>query len=129
MHERQFGSAPSLVSQLNLPAFFTSLGRRIERPFSAKSFGQDFFAIRPGTKCRHRPLFPQTVKEGSMRAFENQRRIPMLSWAVTFLIIAIIAGVLGFGGIAGTSAGIAQILFFIFLVLFIVSLITQAVRR
>lgn len=27
----------------------------------------------------------------------------MLSWAITFLIIAIIAAVLGFGGIAGTS--------------------------
>ena len=26
----------------------------------------------------------------------------MLSWAITFLIIAIIAAVLGFGGIAGT---------------------------
>ena len=27
----------------------------------------------------------------------------MLSWAITFLIIAIIAAVLGFGGIAGTA--------------------------
>ena len=47
----------------------------------------------------------------------------MLGWAVTFLVIALIAGVLGFGGIAGTSAGIAQILFFVFLVLFVISLI------
>ena len=31
----------------------------------------------------------------------------MLGWAVTFLVIALIAGVLGFGGISGTSAGIA----------------------
>ncbi|MEZ5405550.1 MAG: DUF1328 domain-containing protein [Verrucomicrobiia bacterium] len=46
----------------------------------------------------------------------------MLGYAITFLIIAIIAGVLGFGVIAGTVAGIAKILFFIFLVLFIVSL-------
>ena len=35
----------------------------------------------------------------------------MLSWAITFLIIAIIAAVLGFGGIAGTATGIAKILF------------------
>ena len=46
----------------------------------------------------------------------------MLGWAVTFLIIAIIAGVLGFGGIAGTSAGIAQILF-------VVSLLRGAMSR
>ena len=47
----------------------------------------------------------------------------MLRWAVTFLIIAIIAALLGFGGIAGTAIGIAQILFYIFLVLFLVALL------
>ena len=47
----------------------------------------------------------------------------MLSWAITFLIIALIAAVLGFGGIAGTAAGIAKILFGVFLILFIVSLL------
>ena len=41
----------------------------------------------------------------------------MLGWALTFLVIALIAAALGFGGIAGASAGIAQILFYIFLVL------------
>ena len=48
----------------------------------------------------------------------------MLSWAITFLIIALIAAVLGFGVIAGTAAYIAKILFFVFLVLFIISLIS-----
>ncbi len=33
----------------------------------------------------------------------------MLNWAITFLVIAIIAAVLGFGGIAGTAVGIAKI--------------------
>jgi len=47
----------------------------------------------------------------------------MLSYAVTFLIIALIAGVLGFGVIAGTAASIAKVLFFLFLVLFVVSLL------
>ena len=46
----------------------------------------------------------------------------MLSYAITFLIIALIAGVLGFGVIAGTAATIAKVCFLIFLVLFIVSL-------
>ena len=47
----------------------------------------------------------------------------MLSWAVTFLIIALIAGVLGFTAVAGAAMGFAKIVFFIFLVLFIVSMI------
>lgn len=46
----------------------------------------------------------------------------MLNYAITFLIIAIIAGVLGFGVIAGTAAMIARVLFIIFLVLFVASL-------
>ena len=46
----------------------------------------------------------------------------MLNYAITFLIIAIIAGVLGFGVIAGTAAVIARVLFIIFLVLFVASL-------
>ena len=45
----------------------------------------------------------------------------MINWAITFLVIALIAAVLGFGGIAGTAVGFAKILFFVFLVLFIVS--------
>lgn len=47
----------------------------------------------------------------------------MLSWAITFLVIALIAAVLGFGAIAGTAAGIAKVLFFVFLVMFAVALL------
>ena len=52
----------------------------------------------------------------------------MLSWALTFLIIALIAAALGFGGIAGAATGIAKILFFVFLVAFVVLLITGRTR-
>jgi uncharacterized membrane protein YtjA (UPF0391 family) len=45
----------------------------------------------------------------------------MLGWAITFLIIALIAGVLGFGGVMGTAAWIAKILLFVFLILAIAS--------
>ena len=34
----------------------------------------------------------------------------MLSWAVTFLIVALVAAVLGFSGIAGAAVNIAWIL-------------------
>jgi uncharacterized membrane protein YtjA (UPF0391 family) len=52
----------------------------------------------------------------------------MLSWVVTFLIIALIAGVLGFGGVAGASVEIAKAIFFIAVVLFIVSAVVSVVR-
>ncbi|MEO8275217.1 MAG: DUF1328 domain-containing protein [Thermoanaerobaculia bacterium] len=47
----------------------------------------------------------------------------MLSWALTFLLVAIFAAVLGFGLIAGTAAAIAKVLFFVFLIFFLVSLV------
>ncbi|HEY2069751.1 MAG TPA: DUF1328 domain-containing protein [Rhizomicrobium sp.] len=53
----------------------------------------------------------------------------MLGWALTFLLVAIIAGVLGFGGVAFASAEIAKIIFVVFLILFAVSLIAGVVRR
>ncbi len=46
----------------------------------------------------------------------------MLGYAITFLLIALIAGILGFGVIAGTAALIAKICFILFLVLFIATL-------
>ncbi|MET0661207.1 MAG: DUF1328 domain-containing protein [Steroidobacteraceae bacterium] len=52
----------------------------------------------------------------------------MLSWALTFFVVAIIAAVLGFSSIAGAMAGIAKILFFLFLVLTVVALVAGAVR-
>ena len=52
----------------------------------------------------------------------------MLGWAVTFLVIALIAGAFGFGGIASASAGIAQILFFIFLAPFVIAMIVLALK-
>ena len=53
----------------------------------------------------------------------------MLNWALTFLVIALIAAALGFGGIAVEAAWIGKVLFVVFLVLFVVSLLSGAVRR
>lgn len=52
----------------------------------------------------------------------------MLGWALTFLVVALIAGLLGFTSVAGAAMGIAKILFFVFLVLFVVSLVMHLVR-
>ncbi len=52
----------------------------------------------------------------------------MLSWVVTFLIIALIAGVLGFGGLAGASIEIAKTIFFIAVILFLVSAVVGLAR-
>lgn len=52
----------------------------------------------------------------------------MLNWALTFLVIALIAALLGFTSIAGAAIGIAKILFYVFLILFLVSLVSHLFR-
>ena len=59
---------------------------------------------------------------------ETKQRSGHLSWVVTFLIVALIAGVLGFGGIAGASVEIAKAIFFIAVILFLVSAVVGLVR-
>ncbi|WP_024459838.1 DUF1328 domain-containing protein [Marinimicrobium sp. LS-A18] len=44
----------------------------------------------------------------------------MLSWALTFLIIALIAGALGLSGVAGAATNVAWILFVVGLVIAII---------
>ena len=41
----------------------------------------------------------------------------MFGWALTFLIIALIAAALGFGGIAGAAVSIAKLIFVVALLL------------
>ena len=53
----------------------------------------------------------------------------MLGWALTFLIVALIAAILGFGGIAGTAIEIAKIIFFVAIVLFLISAVVGFSRR
>jgi uncharacterized membrane protein YtjA (UPF0391 family) len=55
---------------------------------------------------------------------QTQKGIPMLSWAITFLIIALLAGLFGFGLVTGVAYQAAQICFFVFLVLAVISLLT-----
>lgn len=45
----------------------------------------------------------------------------MLGYAITFVIIALIAGAMGFGLVGGMSFAAAKICFFVFLVLAVLS--------
>jgi uncharacterized membrane protein YtjA (UPF0391 family) len=51
------------------------------------------------------------------------KEVPVLNWAITFFIIAIVAALFGFSGISGGVADLAQMLFVLFLVLFAISLL------
>lgn len=44
----------------------------------------------------------------------------MFSWAILFLIVALVAAVLGFTGLAGTAVNIAWMLVVVGLILFVV---------
>jgi uncharacterized membrane protein YtjA (UPF0391 family) len=52
----------------------------------------------------------------------------MMSWAITFLVIALVAALFGFGGIAGTAIEAAKIVFFVAIVLFVVSALVGVFR-
>jgi len=53
----------------------------------------------------------------------RQEGIKMLGWALTFLVIGLLAAMLGFTEIAGASFAIAKFLAAVFLVLFVVFLV------
>ncbi|WP_018181972.1 DUF1328 domain-containing protein [Kaistia granuli] len=53
----------------------------------------------------------------------------MLSWAIFFLVVALVAAILGFGGIAGTAIGIAKIIFVVAIILFLISGVMHMMRR
>ncbi len=52
----------------------------------------------------------------------------MLGWALTFLVIALVAALLGFTSIAGSAFAAAKIVFYVAIVLFVISTIIGAVR-
>ena len=59
----------------------------------------------------------------NIKVFTVGSRI-MLGYAITFLVIALIAGALGFGLVGGMAYGAAKICFFVFLVLAVISLLS-----
>ena len=63
-------------------------------------------------------VVPTTCKRGTT----------MLGWAITFLLVALVAAVFGFGGIAGTAVEIAKLIFFVAIVLFAISAVIGLLR-
>src|SRR5262245_4071045 len=83
--------------------------------------------VPPRAKAEHsRDSFVVCRKAGQERSHEE--RCGMLGWALTFLIVALIAAVLGFGGIAGFAVEIAKIIFFVAIMLFLISAVIGLVR-
>jgi uncharacterized membrane protein YtjA (UPF0391 family) len=78
---------------------------------------------RRGT-CRH---FARLLHSAAFAA-DKRGGNAMLGWALTFLIVALIAAVLGFGGIAGFAVEIAKIIFFVAIVLFVISAVFGLIR-
>jgi uncharacterized membrane protein YtjA (UPF0391 family) len=70
----------------------------------------------------------ETRRQCVAGSLDSNQESVMLSWALTFLVVALIAAVLGFGGIAGFSLEIAKIIFFVAIVLFVISAIFGMVR-
>jgi uncharacterized membrane protein YtjA (UPF0391 family) len=52
----------------------------------------------------------------------------MLSWVITFLVVALVAAIFGFGDVAAVSLDAARIVFFIAIVLFLLAAVGGIVR-
>ena len=52
----------------------------------------------------------------------------MLGWAITFLLVALVAAFLGFGGIASFAVDLAKIVFYVAIVLFVISAVVSLIR-
>jgi uncharacterized membrane protein YtjA (UPF0391 family) len=65
---------------------------------------------------------------GRLQTAQRQENI-MFSWAIAFLIIALIAGALGFGVVAGTAFAAAKIIFVVALLAFLISAVLGLTRR
>lgn len=52
----------------------------------------------------------------------------MFGWAITFLIVALVAAILGFGGIAGVAIEAAKLIFFVAIILFVVASVVALFR-
>jgi uncharacterized membrane protein YtjA (UPF0391 family) len=80
------------------------------------------------TDRQARELFPARGRSLGTFFIFHERDQAMLSWAITFLVIALIAALLGFGGIAGVAVEAAKIVFFVAIVLFVVSALVGVFR-
>ncbi len=64
------------------------------------------------------------VRDAARGFSPAEGRFVMLSYAITFLVLAIIAGLLGASGVAAMATNFAYILFVIALVLFLINLVS-----
>jgi uncharacterized membrane protein YtjA (UPF0391 family) len=82
-------------------------------------------AVDSGGTAPRRPIIgpPMERPRGLPRwGVSNERKEDiMFGWAITFLVIALIAGLLGFGVVAGTAFAAAKIVFVVALIAFLIS--------
>jgi uncharacterized membrane protein YtjA (UPF0391 family) len=71
------------------------------------------------------PVVQRRVRPGGQKKGEQA----MLSWAIAFLVIAMIAAALGFGGVAGTAIVAAKLIFVVSIVALLASVAVGLVGR
>jgi uncharacterized membrane protein YtjA (UPF0391 family) len=89
---------------------------------------QDSARFRSWAFAQERSFRKNVLSPRSTFGRNNIRDLNMIGWAITFLVIALIAAVLGFGGIAGVAIEAAKIVFFVAIVLFLIAAIVGLVR-
>src|SRR5262249_1832286 len=83
---------------------------------------------RSGWRCWNKIVRCDVASPRGCKCRNQHEEAAVLGWAVTFLIIALIAALLGFGMIAGVAIEAAKIVFFVAVVLFAISVIAGLMR-
>lgn len=63
------------------------------------------------------------IRDGTVRLLRVKEGMPMLSMALTFLIVGLIAGLLGLYGVAAVATQIAWVLFLVGVVLLVIHMV------
>src|SRR5215475_1990406 len=96
------------------------------------SFPQCFWRVSAGIDWRGRRSWQSSMEHSTaidvLRASTVEENETMFGWALTFLIVALIAAVLGFGGIAGFAVEIAKLIFYVAIVLLVISVVVGLIR-
>jgi uncharacterized membrane protein YtjA (UPF0391 family) len=66
--------------------------------------------------------------QSALSRWSDSEVTTMIGWAITFLIVALVAAIFGFGGIAGAAVDIAKLIFFVAIVLFAISAVIGLLR-
>ncbi len=87
-----------------------------------------FLVGRRPSPRRRNEIVAEPLISANAAGRRKKEEIGMLGWAITFLLVALVAAFLGFGGVAAFAVDAARIVFFVAIILFVISAVISLIR-